>query len=111
MADVLLTVRDTSRAEGVNVTDLDSAVTSADVFFVPNNGNVRLVVVNAAGANNVTVTTPTSVDGNAVADLVIPLTASKTYVLGPFPPAIYNNAAGQLRFTVSANADVTAVRG
>ena len=111
MADVLLTVRDTSRAEGVNVTDLDAAVTSADSFLVPNNGNVRLIVVNAAGANNVTVTTPNAVDGLAIADLVIALTASKTYVLGPFPPAIYNNSAGQVRFTVSANADVTVVRG
>ena len=111
MADVLLTVRDTSRSAGVNVTDLDTAVTSADAFFAPNNGNVRLIVVNAAGANNVTVTTPNTVDGLAVADLVISLTASKTYVLGPFPPAIYNNSAGQVRFTVSANADVTVVRG
>ena len=111
MADVLLTVRDTDRDAGVNVTDQDVAVTDADVFFVPNNGNVRLVVTNSAGANNLTVTTPGTVDGNAIADLVIPLTASKVYVIGPFPPSVYNNSAGQLRFTVSANADVLPVRG
>ena len=111
MADVLLTVATVDRDSGVNVTDNDSALTSADVFFVPNNGDVRLIVTNAAGANNVTVTTPGTVDGNAIADLVIPLTASKTYVLGPFPPSVYNNASGQIRFTVSANADALAVRG
>jgi hypothetical protein len=95
----------------VNVTDNDTAATDADVYFVPNNGSVRLIATNAAGANNVTVTTPGTVDGNAIADLVIALTASKVYVLGPFPPAVYNNAAGQIRFTVSAGADVIAVRG
>jgi hypothetical protein len=111
MADVLLTVFDADRDSGVNVTDNDSAVTSSDSFLVPNNGSVRLIVTNSAGANNLTITTPGTVDGNAIADLVIALTASKVYVIGPFPPSVYNNSAGQLRFTVSANADVIAVRG
>ena len=111
MADVLLAVRDADRDAGVNVTDQDVAVTSADSFLVPNNGSVRLIVTNSAGANNLTVVTPGNVDGNAIADLVIELTASKLYVIGPFPPSVYNNAAGQLRFTVSANADVLPVRG
>jgi len=111
MADVLLTVYDASRPAGVNVTDNDTAVTNADAFFVPNNGSVRLIVTNAAGPNTVTVTTPGNVDGLAIAELTIALLASKTYVLGPFPTSIYNNGQGQLRFTVSANADVIAVRG
>lgn len=111
MADVLLSVFDTSRTAGVNVTDQDTTVGASDVYFVPNNGNVRLIVTNAAGANNVTVTTPGTVDGNAIADPVIALTASKTYVLGPWPANVYNNSAGQVRITFSAAADVLAVRG
>jgi len=111
MADVILTVYDASRPAGVNVTDQDTAATDANVYYVPNNGSVRLIVVNAAGSNTVTVTTPNTVDGLAIADLAITLTASKTYLLGPFPTSIYNDGQGRLSFTVSANADVTAVRG
>ena len=111
MADVVLTVYDVSRSAGVNVTDQDSAATSADTYYVPNNGDVRLIVTNAAGSNNFTVTTPGTVDGLAIADRVISLTASKVYVIGPFPTSVYNDGQGRLGFTVSANADVIAVRG
>jgi hypothetical protein len=111
MADVLLTVYDANRANGVNVTDNDSAATSADTYYVPNNGSVRLIITNAAGPNNVTIVTPGTVDGLAIADRVTALLASKTYVLGPFPTTVYNDGQGRLGFTVSANADVIAVRG
>jgi len=111
MADVILSVFDASRPAGVNVTDNDSAITNADTYYVPNSGDVRLVVTNSAGPNTVTVVTPGTVDGLAIADLAIALTASKVYVLGPFPASVYNDSQGRVRFTVSANADVIAVRG
>lgn len=112
MADVILTVYDTDRDAGVNVTDNDTAVTSSDVFFFPNNGNVRLLITDTSTSNNnVTITTPGSVDGNAIADLVVTCPGSEQLVLGPFPPSVYNNSSGQVRFTVAGNANAIAVRG
>lgn len=111
MANVTVTPVSVSRSAGVNVTDNDQAVTSADVYFITNNGNLRLIFTNAAGSNNVTIKTHGTVDGNAITDLVVPMTASKVYVLGPFPPSIYNDSLGRLEVTVSANADLIAVRG
>ena len=111
MADITLSVFEANRPTGVNVTDNDTAVTDANVYFFPNNGNVRLLVANGATANTVTVVTPGTVNGLAIADLPITLLANKQYVLGPFPTSIYNNQAGLVRFTVTENADVLVVRG
>lgn len=110
MADIVLAAVDGNRSTGVNVTTQATAVSSGNTYLIPNNGYVRLVVANGASANTLTVQTPRSVDGNAVADLSIPLAASTTYVLGPFPTTIYNTDAGQLALSVSASASITAIR-
>lgn len=111
MADVVVTVYEANRHAGVNITDNNVAASSGNTYLIPNNGNVRLLVVNSSGSNTLTVATPGSVDGNAVSDLSLSLTASKSYLIGPFPTSVYNNAAGQIAVTVSANADITAIRG
>lgn len=63
----------------------------------PNNGATIIEVVSSdAGAQTVTVETPGSVDGLAVADQVISVPAGATRFIGPFPTTIYNQSDGML---------------
>ena len=111
MANITMTVYDATRlvASAPNVTDNKTGATSSNTYLIPNNGRVVLVVQSTAGAT-ITVATPGTVDGNAIADLTFAAAATKQYVIGPFPPDVYNNSAGQLSVTVSANTDLLAAR-
>lgn len=111
MADVTLTVHEASRlvASAPNYTANLVAATSADTYFIPSNNGRVLLLCAAATTSNLTVETPNGVDGLAVTDLVNALT-SAIRVLGPFPPSIYNDAQGRVKFSVSANTNVFAVR-
>lgn len=52
--------------------------------------NVFVHIKNASGADcEVTFVTPNEVDGNAIADLVVDVTAGEERFVGPFPAAIY----------------------
>lgn len=112
MPDVTVAVADPTRdlASAPNFTSGATLMTTADVYFVPNDGNVLLVLA-AATTANVTIETPGTVDGLAVTDRVLALANTNVRVVGPFPPGIYNNALGQLRITTSANCSLLAVRG
>jgi hypothetical protein len=111
MADVTLTVVDARRSSnGQNVTDNDTTVSSSDTYYFANNGKVIVVITNAAGSNTFTVVTQNTVDALAITDLTATITASKTFVVGPFPPSIYNDAQGRVQCTFSAAADVMPVR-
>ncbi len=109
MANVTLTVTDCTRA-GINITDNDTTVSAGNNYFFPNNERVVLIITNAAGSNTLTVITPGTVDGLAITDLTVVLTASKTYAVGPFPKAYYNDATNSVQFTVSAGADIMPLR-
>lgn len=107
MADVQLTPLAPTRAAPANFTDNKTAATTGNNYLVANDGNTRILAQSTAGAN-ITFVTPGDVDGLAIPDRVVALTAAKLYVFPPFPPAIYGDT---LTITVSANTDLAAVKG
>lgn len=112
MANIDLVVYEAKRsATGVNFTDNKVAAIAANTYYFPNDGATKLIVQSTAGAD-VTIETPGTVDGLAVADKVIAIAATKVYVIGPFPTSTYNDTAtGKVKVTVSANTDILAFRG
>ncbi len=114
MADVDLAVKTVGRnVTGVNFTDDKVAAIAANNYFFQNDGTVKLMVSTAeVGGSNLTIVTPNTVDGLAVADKVIALVQNKVYAIGPFPTSVYNDSAtGKVKITVSANTDILAFRG
>lgn len=86
-----------------------AAVDAANGNAFPNDGRCFLVVVNGAGAPiNVTISTPGTVDGLAVADLVVAVTNAEKREIGPFPPNIYNQADGKVYVDYSSGVTITA---
>ena len=74
-----------------------------------NDGKVLIVARNSGVTpRNITMTTPGTVDGEAIGDPVYSLAASATVILGPFDPAVY----GHTMTITAAHAEVmlTAVR-
>lgn len=59
---------------------------------VPNDGQVFLEVVTTTNACVVTIDTPGSVDGNAIANKTHSIGTATTRKLGPYPPSTYNQA-------------------
>jgi hypothetical protein len=107
MAEVNLTVQALNRTTGADHTTNKTTCASGSNYHVANDGNTRLVMA-AASASTVTIVTPNAVDANAIADLAITLADTKVKVFGPFPISIYGS---DLVLSVSANTDVTAIRG
>jgi hypothetical protein len=111
MANVTMTVYQAGRAatSAVNYTDNKTAATSSNVYYIPNNGTVGLILECTAGGTASVVTTGT-VDGLAVTDLTLTTTAAKVLIWGAFPGRIYNDASGNMVVTVSANTNMMAFR-
>ena len=104
MARTVLAVQQVAR------TGLTPSFSAANVdgHNVANDGKVVLEVKNGSGAPiNVTFQTPGSVDGNAIADLVVAVPAGGDKICGPFPPGIYNQADGTMYVDFSAVTTVT----
>lgn len=100
MATEALTRQKTTR-DGAQV-NLQS-VTIADGFTFPNDGKTLLYVENTAGALTLTFTIQKTLDGQSTTRAEV-VTASENWVLGPFPPAIYNDADGLV--TVATTKDL-----
>ncbi len=79
-----------------------SSLLTADTHIVRNNGRMWLhFLKTGAGDCIVTVQTPKTVGGLAVAERTFTVVATTgDIVAGPFPPSIYNDALGDLRFTL-----------
>ena len=82
---------------------------NTDGSYVPNNGRVFLDVRNVnAAARNVTIATPGTVDGLAVADrtvnVAIGSVTPQQKLIGPFPPETYG---ATLTVTFDAVVDLT----
>ena len=107
MADITLTVYTSDRSSGANFTDDKTAATSSNNYLFANDGNTRLHVNSTAGST-VTVVTPNTTDGNAIADKALTAGAAKQMTWGPWPQSIYG---ATVTVTVSANTDIQAVRG
>lgn len=76
---------------------------TGNTYLVRNDGRIALhFKKSGAGACNVTIATPGTVGGNAIAERVVevPATTGDRFI-GPLPPHIYNDGSGDLSITVS----------
>lgn len=81
----------------------DATMNITDTFLVRNTGRMLLhFKKSGAGACIVTIQTPGNVDGLAIAErtVTIPATTGDKFI-GPFPPNIYNDVNGDVKFTLS----------
>lgn len=82
-----------SKRSGNGVSIVGAAAAGGGDSFV-NTGKEVLCINNQSVAPiTVTVVTPATIDGLAVADLAVVVPASGFQMVGPFPPAIYNDTA------------------
>lgn len=104
MADLIVKV--ISRA-GLNLdTDDVAADVAGDKF--PNTGAEFLYVNNAnASSRTLTLTTPNTVDGQAVGDRQVTVPGLTKMLIGPFPKNIYNDVDDKVAVGYSAVTDVT----
>lgn len=111
MATVALTVQQVSRS-GLDVTANKTTVVTANTYTFQNDGRTKLYVKNATGSTCVvTVATPNTVDGLAVADRTVSVATAKEFFIGPYPPEIYNDDNGNVLLTFDQPVDIEAVRG
>jgi hypothetical protein len=104
MARTVLTVQEIVRA------GLEIAYTAAnaDGHEIANAGRMFLAVVNGSGSPiNVTIATPNTIDGLAVADRVVACAAGETTFIGEFPPANYNQSDNMVDVDFSSVTTVT----
>jgi hypothetical protein len=110
MAVVNLTVQDVARS-GLNLTGAKTTVVVANDYYFPNDGRTKLFVNNiAATGNTVTIETPNTVDGAAIADKTVAQLTLEKHLIGPFPQNFYNNGDGNMHVTFSAIVEIVAVR-
>lgn len=99
-----LTVQEISRS--AITPSYGAAAGGGDQF--PNDGRTYLHIKNGGGSSiTLTIATQMTVDGKAVADDAIAVTNAQERVVGPFPPAIYNDANGMVQLTYSGVTSVT----
>ena len=96
---VPLTVLDCSRAGVINTVQ---AATAEGASFV-NDGRTFLYVLDTAGDPVLTFKTPGTIDGLAIAEKSVTVTAhaTKGTLIGPFPPSIYNQSDGTVHVTAA----------
>ena len=101
MATVNLAVEQITRA-GTDLTDTGS-LSTGNTYTFPNDGQTFLhFKKSGAGACTVTIVTPKTIGGMAVADLTVSVPASTgDKMIGPFPPDLFNDSAGLCSFTLS----------
>lgn len=76
-------------------------------YLAFNDGRVILEVISTdAGAQTVTIETPGTVGDLTVSDRVIAVPAGATRVIGPLPPAVYNQADGTVNVNPSVNVNL-----
>lgn len=100
-----LTVQDVSRS------GLEAAFVacSGGGDYFQNDGRCILEINNASvGDITVTIATQKTVDGKAVADDAVVITAGERRHIGPFPPGIYNDVNGRVQLTYSGVTTLTA---
>lgn len=82
-------------------------LTASETYKFRNNGRVFLHFKKSeATAASIVIVTPHTVAGLAVADLTVAVPASTGDVMiGPFPPAIFNDSSGDVSFGIGTNVD------
>lgn len=88
MARTVLTAQTVTRA---GLVPSYGAVDQANGEVFVNTGKEFLLVKNGDGSDHtVTITTPGTIDGQAIPDLAVVVTLGEERCIGPFPKAIYN---------------------
>lgn len=100
----VLTVQSVSRS-GLEATYASCAV-GGDTFV--NSGYEIIHIKNGhSGAQTVTITTPATTYGLAIADPAVEVTAGEERFIGPFPPAVFNGASDTVSLTYSGVTSLT----
>ncbi|MCC6192265.1 MAG: hypothetical protein IT318_24805 [Anaerolineales bacterium] len=111
MADITQTVYEVARG-GLDLTASKTTVVTANNYFFPNDGRTKLYVKNATGSTCVvTIDTPNTVDGQAIANRTVSVATAKEFEIGPFPPGDYNDGNGKVKVTFDQTVDIVVVRG
>ncbi len=106
MSDVALAAQKIVKT-GIDPTHSGSLSVS-DNYQTPNNGRLFIYVTNGGGGTSVvTIATPGTVDGLAVADRTVSIGTGEDAMIGPFPPHIYNNANGEIDVSFDVITSVT----
>lgn len=107
MANVTLTPQDLTSA-GVTVTRTALSTSDTYIVRVPPGGVVINWRKTGAGQAIVTVQTPGTVDGLAIAERTVTVPASTGDVAGVYRKEPYADSSGDLRFTVDEDTGLTA---
>lgn len=93
---------------GLTCTYTAGVIVATTDFVVKNSGKVKIhVVKTGAGACNMIVKTTAKVADLDVADLTVVIPATTGNVMaGPFPPSVYNDGNGDMRFNFSEVTDL-----
>src|SRR5258705_12726063 len=83
---------------GIDMTDNAGLVATTNNYTFSNDGNVFMhIKKSGAGSCTVTITTPNTVDGFAIADATVVVPASTgDMMIGPFRPETFNDANGKV---------------
>lgn len=107
MSRVAITVQQIDRdTNGLSATH--TAPSSTELSIPNNDGREFLDVKNTGVTLTVTVQTPGNVGGLAVAEYVATISATTgDHMLGPFPPAIFNQSDGSVYVDISVSTTMT----
>ena len=106
MANVTLVVQTLGPT---GITPTRNAISASNVYFLRNTGRVMLAFAKSGnGTATITIVTPITTGGLAVAQQTLSVPADTgDKMIGPFPPAIYNNSSGDLEFTTNEGTGLT----
>ncbi len=82
---------------------------AADNYIMRNDGRTILHFIKAgANAATITIVTPKTYGGNALADQTFVVAAAGgVEFAGPFPPELYNDGSGDIDISTSEDTDIT----
>ena len=101
MADVIVAPV-ASRQVGVAPANFLDGHALADDYYIPNDGCTIVRFRNGGvGAVTVTIETPRTYAGLALADQTVAVAGGSTAYFGPFDPGIFNDDDGRLHITLS----------
>ena len=102
MAVVDLNPQAAGGAAGIAAT-YRTAISTSDNYRFPNDGRVLVIVKNASGsALTVTIATPKTIEGLAVADRTVSVAGNGDHVIDRLDPDLYNDANGEVDISFSA---------
>jgi hypothetical protein len=106
LAATTLNVQPASKA---GVTPSRLGLSSTETYKARNNGRTLLLFEKTGSGNcTVTIVTPGTAGGLAISDQTVVVPASSgDKVIGPFPTALFNDANGDLSFSVSDTAGLS----